>query len=102
MELKLVVIPVVYFTDLNCRFIENSVVEVEKTANVERSVISSVYVQDTLNVGIINPNSKVLSFSTKCKKLNNELVNVGGANSQTNYLLVPTEKSSRNIKQKSV
>ena len=63
-------IPVIC-TDLNCQFIENSVVEVEKTANVERSVISSeVYVQDTLNVGMSDPNSKVLSSLLSARNKN--------------------------------
>ena len=79
-------------TELNCQFVENSVVEVEENANIERSVISSeIYAEENLTIGIGESNSKVLGSLISAKqKL--KVNNVGGSNTQNSiYIGTDTE-----------
>jgi uncharacterized protein (DUF342 family) len=74
-------------SELNCQFVENSVVEVEESASIERSVISSeIYVEENLTIGVGESNSKVLGSLLSAKqKL--KVNNVGGSNTQNNIYI---------------
>ena len=79
-------------TELNCQFVENSVVEVEENANIERSVISpEIYAEENLTIGVGESNSKVLGSLISAKqKL--KVNNVGGSNTQNSiYIGTDTE-----------